>query len=105
MKTAENEIQQLHIYRALTAIFVEKVALVGLIEFGVLDAILRGMKKFTKISIQTSGLQLLATAVSVQEGLVAAKKCNLKDEVVAACKQHENDQIVSHLIKQVINKL
>lgn len=105
MNNAENEIQQLHIYRALTSIFVEKVALIGLIQFGVLDAVLKGMKKFKKISIQTSALQLLGTAVNVKEGLEAAKKSNLKQEVTDACKEHSKDPVVAHLMKQVFNKL
>lgn len=105
MNNAENEIQQLHIYRALTAIFVERVALIGLVQFGVIDAIIKGMKKFTKISIQTSALQLLSSAIAIKEGLEAAKTSNVKQAVIDACKEHSGDAVVTHLMNEVIKNL
>ena len=105
MNKAENETQQLHIYRALTAVLQEKSALIDLIQFGVINAILRGMKKFSKKSIQTSGLQLLQTVISVEQGIEAAKSANVKDVITDSCKAHAGDAVVEHLVNDVITKL
>ena len=52
MNETENETQQLHVYRALTAIFQEKQALVELLKYDVINAILKGMKRFSKKRLQ-----------------------------------------------------
>jgi len=105
MNNAENDTQQLHIYRALTSIFNDRLALSGLIKLGVIDSIIRGMKRFTKISIHTSGLQLLSTVVNNKEGLEAAKSGDLKTKIVDACNAHDGDDVVTHLMKEVVSKL
>jgi len=106
MNNAENNMQQMHIYRALTGIFADKVALAGLVNFGVIQTIVKGMKKYQKISIQTSGLQLLITILSTNEGLEKAKsETSLKNDLTEACKDFASDDVVSHLLNEVLNKL
>ena len=96
----------MHIYRALTGIFADKVALVGLVNFGVIQSIVKGMKKYQKISIQTSGLQLLSTVLSTNEGLEKAKsETSLKNDLNEACKDFAADAVVTHLLNEVLNKL
>ncbi|XP_066931717.1 uncharacterized protein [Clytia hemisphaerica] len=109
MSNAENNMQQMHIYRALTGIFADKVALAGLVNFGVIQSIVKGMKKYQKISIQTSALQLLITILSTNEGLEKAKsETSLKSDLNEACKDFASDasdDVVSHLLNEVLNKL
>lgn len=105
MNKADNETQQLHIYRALTAIFKEKVALKELLKFGVVEAILTGMTKFSKKSVQTSGLQLLQQIIALDEGLKLVKSANIKDKVNEATKEHASDAVVQHLVNEIVTKL
>jgi len=105
MNTAETESQQQSIYRALTSIFHEKSVVQELLKFGIIDAILRGMKKFSKKSIQTSALQLLKQVISLEEGVVIAKKSNVKEVSIEACKQYSGDPVVEHLLHNVVSSL
>ena len=105
MNNAENESQQLHIYRALTSIFQEKGVLQELLKFGVVDAVLRGMKKFSRKTVQTSALQLLQLVVSSEEGRATAEKSNVRETVLECCQAHSGDAVVEHLVNNVVTTL
>ena len=105
MNNVANDGQQTQIYRALSAIFKDRTALAGFIKLGVIESILKGMEKYTKISIQTSGLQLLATVLFNSDGLELAKKTGLKEKLMKACSENSGDAVVTHLLNEVTKRL
>lgn len=105
MNKAQTATQQMHIFRALTAIFAERSAIVGFIKFGVIESILNGMKRFKKNNIHTSGLQLLTTLVSVTEGVAHAQGMGQMMNLEEVCKDNIKDPVTSHLINEVASKL
>lgn len=105
MNNVENDVQQIQIYRSLSGIFKDKTALAGFIKLGVMDSILKGMEKYDKISIQTSGLQLLAIVVLNSDGLELAKTSGLKEKLTKVCGPNSSDPVVTHLLNEVTKRL
>ena len=105
MNNVENDVQQSQIYRSLSGIFKDRTALAGFIQLGVIASILKGMEKYDKISIQTSGLQLLATVVLNSDGLELAKTSGLKEKLTKVCSSNSTDPVVTHLLNEVTKRL
>ena len=105
MNNVENDVQQSQIYRSLSGIFKDRTALAGFIQLGVIASILKGMEKYDKISIQTSGLQLLATVVLNSDGLELAKTSGLKEKLTKVCSSNLADPVVTHLLNEVTKRL
>ena len=95
----------MNIYGALNCIFNEKSTLKAFIQADIISKILQGIKRFNKKSICTSGLQLLGTCVQGEGGLQAMKRMGLKDKLNDACKGHEADPVVQHLLNEAVGKL
>ena len=105
MFTAPDETHQLSIFRAISSIFKIKEAIPELIRLNVVQAIAEGLKKFTKKSVQTSGLQLLTQALQSAEGIEAAKKGQIAKVVEDSIKQNENDAVVKHFGSDILDLL
>lgn len=105
MHNVENKTQQLNVYRALQSIFQQTEALKSLIDFGAVDAIHQGLKRYRESSILSSGLQLLGQCVKIPEGAEAARKADTKNILAQVCKDHASDAIIQHLANEVTSEL